>query len=466
MKKIALGALALCVTLSITACSSATVDSAVNSASSEVNSITSNSEASGTATENTGSDLNTLTNIDWVGTQASFEQRPDWLQTDSNKDELVGLYLADLDFITKGKYAPIGASGDILCTDSNWVLKTDKVSDSIYYQMYDTGDIPLYACISYSREDTEDVYPNITDFDTFVSFLQTEDFLSEGTITGFYNIQPRENIAIFTSEAFSVTPQSFYTAAIGVANGVADTHGSELNCIMLQLEKDSVKKPYYLYYWRESSYQANINLFSLIPVDDTSGREKALNRVLTVGKGCSRLPSVYRIKNSGYYFLFDLDGYFYNGFLGVNYTPDDLTTFAETFGKQKGGYDFYVMNMSNEGLEQGNKTVYEKYIKDTISSVPRDSNRDLNYKSSSVAEIEQFKVADLSAERVKFVIKYADGRNQIGYLLNIPELNQVVLTSCLLADYYERYNSVSDAYDEMTKMQQTLRFDENLKREA
>lgn len=75
-------------------------------------------------------------------------------------------------------------------------------------------------------------------------------------------------------------------------------------------------------------------------------------------------------------------------------------------------------------------------------------------------------MADLSAERVKFVIKYADGRNQIGYLLNIPELNQVVLTSCLLADYYERYNSVSDIYDEMTKMQQTLRFDENLKREA
>lgn len=462
MKKIALGALALCVTLSITACNSATVDSAVNSASSEVNSITSNSETSGTATENTGSDLNTLTNIDWVGTQASFEQRPDWLQTDSNKDELVGLYLADLDFVTKGKYAPIGASGDILCTNSKWVLKIDKVSDSIYYQMYDTGDIPLYACISYSREDTEDVYPNITDFDTFVSFLQTEDFLSEGAITGFYNIQPRENIAIFTSEAFSVTPQSFYTAV----NGGTDLAGSELNCIMLQLEKDSVKKPYYLYYWSESSYQANINLFSLIPVDDTSGREKALNRVLTVGKGCSRLSSVYRIKNSGYYFLFDLDGYFYNGFLGVNYTPDDLTTFAETFGKQKGAYDFYVMNMSNEGLEQGNKTVYEKYIKDTISSVPRDSNRDLNYKSSSVAEIEQFKVADLSAERVKFVIKYADGRNQIGYLLNIPELNQVVLTSCLLADYYERYNSVSDAYDEMTKMQQTLRFDENLKGEA
>ena len=462
MKKIALGALALCVTLSITACSSATVDSAVNSASSEVNSITSNSETSGTATENTGSDLNTLTNIDWVGTQASFEQRPDWLQTDSNKDELVGLYLADLDFVTKGKYAPIGASGDILCTDSKWVLKTDKVSDSIYYQMYDTGDIPLYACVSYSRTDTEDVYPNITDFDTFVSFLQTEDFLSEGAITGFYNIQPRENTAIFTSEAFSVTPQSFYTAV----NGGTDLAGSELNCIMLQLEKDSVKKPYYLYYWSESSYQANINLFSLIPVDDTSGREKALNRVLTMGKGCSRLPSVYRVKNTGYYFLFDLDGYFYNGFLGVNYTPDDLTTFAETFGKQKGAYDFYVMNMSNEGLEQGNKTVYEKYIKDTISSVPRDSNRDLNYKSSSVAEIEQFKVADLSAERVKFVIKYADGRNQIGYLLNIPELNQVVLTSCLLADYYERYNSVSDAYDEMTKMQQTLRFDENLKREA
>lgn len=462
MKKIALGALALCTTLSITACSSATVDSAVNSASSEVSSITSNSETSGTATENTGSDLNTLTNIDWVGTQASFEQRPDWLQTDSNKDELVGLYLADLDFVTKGKYAPIGASGDILCTDSNWVLKTDKVSDSIYYQMYDTGDIPLYACISYSRRDTEDVYPNITDFDTFLSLLQTEDFLSEGTITGFYNIQPRENIAIFTSEAFSATPQSFYTAV----NGGTDLAGSELNCIMLQLEKDSIKKPYYLYYWRESSYQANINLFSLIPVDDTSGREKALNRVLTVGKGCSRLPYVYRIKNSGYYFLFDLDGYAYNGSLGVNYTQDDLTTFAETFGKQKGAYDFYVMNMSNEGLEQGNKTVYEKYIKDTISSVPRDSNRDLDYKSSSVAEIEQFKVADLSAERVKFVIKYADGRNQIGYLLNIPELNQVVLTSCLLADYYERYNSVSDAYDEMTKMQQTFRFDENLKREA
>lgn len=242
--------------------------------------------------------------------------------------------------------------------------------------------------------------------------------------------------------------------------------GSELNCIMLQLEKDSVKKPYYLYYWSKSSYQANINLFSLIPVDDTSGREKALNRVLTVGKGCSRLPSVYRVKNSGYYSLFDLDGYVYNGSLGVNYTHDDLTTFAETFCKQGGGYDFYVMNMSNEGLEQGNRTVYEKYIKDTISSVPYDSNRDLNYKSSSVAEIEQFNVADLSAERVKFVIKYADGRNQIGYLLNIPELNQVVLTSCLLVDYYERYNSVSDAYDEMTKMQQTLRFDENLKREA
>ena len=126
MKKIVLGALALCVTLSITACSSATVDSAVNSVSSAVNSSTANSETSGTATENTGSDLNTLTNIDWVGTQASFEQRPDWLQTDNNKDELVGLYLADLDFVTKGKYAPIGTSGDILCTDSNGYLKQIK----------------------------------------------------------------------------------------------------------------------------------------------------------------------------------------------------------------------------------------------------------------------------------------------------------------------------------------------------
>lgn len=438
MKKILAGILFLCLTLNITACGSAPASSGSNSSSPLFE---------GTA---------------WIDNQVSPKIKealhctdsfaakyPPYEDRDSNYDELA------IGYINRG-----------INNGNNWSLKTSILSDNFAFMGFETDVSPVYACLSYSgmRDSVKHIYPDSTNNDDLINFLQKENCLLEGTIVGTSYIEEDGSVSSgrCTSGSFDLS-RPFY------AVNATETDKVLLNCLPVIIADSTGKEQgYYAYSSNIMCHSCELRIFSLVPATATPSEREAAIRTVISASECTRedlqLNSFYRIGYTGYYMI----RYDYTEISSdVCSHPDrevDKNAGSVVLAAQSGidGIpNLFIENQTytNE-LEVGNKEKYTEFLKTYVSKFPVGSNYE-QYTDISVGDIST--LAD-NQELIKFKITYSDGSRFIGGLVNITDVKQALTFA-----YMESPNSdVTDAsdYRAIDDLATYIFFDADLKKEV
>lgn len=443
MKKILAGILALCLTLNLAACSSAPASSG-------------GTDANATYPDGMVSAGSLFKGAIWLDKQASAEVKEKAHCSDSFATELSP-------YDSPYTSTTIGCAENGLSIDSNWKLTINETSDNVTLLGFDTGDFPVYACISYKGE-YDSCYTDVTMENKFIPFLQKEKHLAEGTVKGTVGINDDGSF----SSAISISAPFDFSRHFYAINSDGGRVG--LNCLPLVIENSLGKEcGYFEYSSKIISHSCLVRIFSLVPVNSTaSERETAIRRVLTASANTRSnfgLDAFYRLGTTGY--AITIQGREKTtADLSVHPSLDeDKNAHGAVLGDPNdfyGGTNLYLENQTyKDELELGNKDKYTEFLKSCVSTVPSDANYEQSYSDVSISGIST--LAD-NQELVKFKITYPDGYRFVGGLVNLTDVKQAFTIGYLVSPN----SNVKDSslYAAISTYLKTLRFDEDLKLEV
>ncbi len=437
MKKILAGILALCLTLNIAACSSNSVGSDNNSSSLFAGTV-------------------------WLDNQVSADVKEKMYCTDS----FAAKYSPYEDRDATYDELAIGYINCGIQTGTNWTLQTSIISDNFAFLGFYTDASPVYACLSYSgmRDASKPIYPDATNNDYLISFLQKENCLFEGTVKGTSYIEEDGSVSsgVCTSGSFDFS-RPFYA--------VNDTETSKvlLNCLpIVVVDSTGKEQGYYAYSSNIISHSCELRIFSLVPANATASEREAAIRMVLSASECTRedlqLNAFYRLGYTGYYMIrYD----YVETSSDICSHPDrevDKNAGSVVLAAPSDTYDLADLFIENQTytneLEKNNKEKYTEFLKTYVSKFPVGSDYE-QYTDISVADIST--LAD-NQELVKFKITYSDGSRFIGGLLNIIDVKQA-LTFAYMESPTSDVTDASD-YADIDNLATYLFFDEALKMEV